>query len=141
MNQSLAIQVSNSGEAGTLINPADMDMDEEEERRAFTEAVMEWRRMASKDSKPSASGLWSNPIMDDEDEDVPLSNSTNAYKTNSSAATTNLNAANSLLEGDLDEEKERKASLRIYISYLSDRLNRNLQLLSLLGEMLGKPPR
>ncbi len=75
-------------------------MDEEAERRAFQEAVMEWRKMGkTEDSKASSAavsnGMWSNPILD-ESESKQKSNSDQSFQIKSSLA-----------DGELDEEKER----------------------------------
>ena len=95
------------------MNPADQDMDEEAERRAFQKAVMEWRNMGKADSQaaPSASaGMWSNPISDpgDAGEERRMASPREAAPT---AAAGGGKVSGSLADGELDEAKEREVKL------------------------------
>lgn len=89
-------------EAENIINAADAPIDEEAERRAFQEAVMEWRRMGQgssqsevADSRPADGGMWSNPFAQSVD-DSQVGTTSHSAK-----------APSSLADGALDEEKER----------------------------------
>ena len=93
-------------EGATFVNPADIPMDEEAERRAFAEAVMEWRNMgkttADGVTTKNDSGMWSNPIAES-------SASVGAAGVSSSGAqaVAHSGGGGSLADGELDEEKER----------------------------------
>lgn len=95
-------QVSES-EGATFVNPADQDIDEEAERKAFQDAVMEWRNIGKTVAKES-SGLWSNPIGDGEAEEERGFNPRAAVSSGTEVI------GGSLADGELDEEKERAVS-------------------------------
>ena len=98
------------------MNSADeAPLDEEAERKAFSEAVMEWRRMGKgsmsatagsteegSDSKPDSS-MWSNPFS-------------SSVNDSSSLLTTKQSAGKSLADGELDEAKERAVNSTNFIS-------------------------
>lgn len=86
----------------TFINPADLPMDEAAERRAFQEAVTEWRNMG----QAATGGMWSNPIADSIDTNGDPSTGTSSEAPGGTAEGSNKGA--SLAYGTLDEEKERE---------------------------------
>lgn len=107
-------QVSSSGGAA-FINPAD-EIDEEAERLAFQAAVMEWRNMgkaseATTGARSEGSTMWSNPIIDEDEEENESKQSNSNIKQQvekiSSLKTPKQSKGASLADGELDEERER----------------------------------
>lgn len=96
-----------------LSNLADEPMDEEAERRAFAEAVAEWRNMGKVESKSAvADSMWSNPLMDSssavsETVTNPKSEISAEASLGAGISSTISNGKGSLADGMLDEEKER----------------------------------
>lgn len=101
-------------EGSTFVNPADTPMDEEAERRAFAEAVMEWRNMGKGTAETATtkndSGMWSNPIVDSS----PAATVDNVGVSSSGAQPVARAGGGSLADGELDEEKERIVSVIMY---------------------------
>lgn len=96
-----------------LVNGADSDMlDEEAERRAFQEAVLQWRQgtcshektgkslLVGGDHASGSSGQWQNPF--------PSSTSSGTSLEQGSGEVLVVSARGRLAEGELDEEKERR---------------------------------
>ena len=88
-----------TGDGQMMVNPGDGALDEEAERRAFQEAVMEWRRgAAEEEAKGTDDGLWHNPWGGGSESKDP----------GESKVADGLGMS-SLLAGDMDEEAERRA--------------------------------
>jgi hypothetical protein len=96
-------------DGSTFVNPADEPMDEAAERRAFAEAVAEWRSAGQGGEKAAASdGMWSNPIgagVNDADDREAHSMGTSSAPASAPAVV--RGGGMSLADGQLDEAKER----------------------------------
>lgn len=80
----------------SLYEQSQLDLDEEEERKAFQEAVMQWRGSDKKAGASQAgSGMWSNPLAGDDHEAKDYSRR-------------GMGSRGSLAVGALDEDAERK---------------------------------
>jgi hypothetical protein len=106
-----------------VLNAADDDaLDEEAERRAFTEAVMQWRRMGKEESGASSNqtnsagasadgGMWANPF-----DNPSTTREPDEWKSASaSSGGAGGSVGGSLLDGTYDEEKERRVRLSTYL--------------------------
>jgi hypothetical protein len=102
-------------------NAADDDvLDEEAERKAFTEAVMQWRQMGNAEPNANASsnkaasgkgnadgGMWANPF----DNPATIREPDEWISASASGGAAPSSAGGSLLDGTYDEEKERRVRI------------------------------